>query len=88
MVDSDGVMRAPELRAELGAARQQVGGVGKRGEQWGWEADVIDVSAKAENPVAVVEVGGVAVVEAGECKVASHTTKFDVIFALEAAEFG
>ena len=27
-------------------------------------------------------------VEAGECKVASHTTKFDVIFALEAAEFG
>ena len=78
----------PELRAELRAAWQQVAGVGQRREQRRRQAVVIHNAAESQYAVAVVEVGGVAVVEAGEGEVAGHATEFDVVLAVEAPKLG
>ena len=69
-------------------AGQQVGGVSQGREQGRGQADVVDVSTKPQNTVAVVEIGGVAVVETGECEVASHAPELDVVFALKTAKLG
>jgi hypothetical protein len=76
----------PELRAELRAARQQVGGVGQRREQRCRQTVVVNVSSKAQYPITVVEIGGIAAVEAGKGKVAGNASKLHVVLALESSQ--
>ena len=81
-------LHTPELGAQLRAAGQQVVGVGQRREQRRRQTVIIHSAAKAQDAIAVIEVGGVAVVETGEGQIASHAPKFDVVLAVEAAQLG